>query len=97
MTLPEHHSKYAETPPIILWSGIARLFVSPTRYRTVWLAHIADMHFERSECLKRGDRWGASWAVLRAHYYSLPSWLLRWALAISVAFILQPLRHWLAF
>jgi hypothetical protein len=82
-----------EEPPDILWSPIARAIMSPRHYKAVWLPNIADMHYERAECLKRGDLRGARWAVLRAHYYSLPRWLL----VIPGAFLLAKIRHWLGF
>jgi|SRR5882724_818934 len=80
-------------PANILWSPIARMLMSPTRYRTEWLSHVSDMNYERHECLKRRDIRGARWAVLRAHYYSLPRSLL----LIPVGFLLHQLRHWLGF
>jgi hypothetical protein len=79
-----------EKPAGLLWSPIARMLMSPTKYRTEWLPHIADMHFEQAECRKRGDKWGATWAVIRAHYYSLPRWI--WALVAAP--LLRPLLHW---
>jgi len=82
-----------EEPKDLLWTPIARMLMSPTRYRAEWLPHIADMNFERSECLKRRDKRGARWAVLRAHYYSVPRRL--WA--IPGIFLLWLLRHWIPF
>jgi hypothetical protein len=80
-------------PATLWWTPVARLIMSPTRYREEWLRHISDMNYERHEYLKRGDAWGARWAVFRAHYYSLPvSWLL-----IPTRFIFHLLRHWLGF
>ncbi len=89
----EQFTPVPEESPDILWSPIARLFMSPTQYRSVWLPHVADMNFERSECLRRGDTRGAKWAVLRAHYYSVPRKLL----AIPGVFLLWLLRHWWPF
>lgn len=83
----------AEEPADLLWTPIARLIMSPTRYREEWLRHISDMNYERHEHLKRNDPWGARWAVIRAHLYSLPvSWLL-----IPSRLIFNLLRHWLGF
>ena len=69
-----------EKPADLLWTPIAHLLMSPTKYRAEWLPHIADMHFERAECIKRGDKRGATWAVVRAHYYSVPRWV--WAILL---------------
>ena len=80
-----------EEPADILWSPIARLLMSPTAYRTSWVQHITDLNYERHECLKRGDEWGAKRAWLRAHYYSVPRGL--WMAA--GAFLVWLLRHWL--
>jgi hypothetical protein len=77
----------------LLWTPIARLTMSPTRFRAEWLSHISDMNYERHESLKRGDVSGARWAVLRAHFYSLPRWLL----VIPGGFLLHLLRRWLGF
>jgi hypothetical protein len=81
----------AEEPADILWSPIARILMSPTHYRTSWVQHISDMNYERHECLKRNDQWGARRAVLRAHYYSPP----RGFWVAAGAFLLWLLRHWL--
>jgi hypothetical protein len=77
----------------LLWTPVARLIMSPSRYRGEWLQHISDMNFERHECLKRGDPTGARRAMIRAHLYSLPRWLL----FIPGGFILNFLRHWFGF
>jgi hypothetical protein len=61
-----------EEPAKLLWDPIARLIMSPTRYREEWLRHISDMNHERHVCLKRGDIFGARLAVIRAHFYALP-------------------------
>jgi hypothetical protein len=68
-------------PPGILWTRIARAVMSPTRYRSVWEPHLADMRHEHGECMKRGDFRGARMAVVRAHFYSIPSWI--WGVAGS--------------
>ena len=83
----------SEEPAGLLWTPIARLILSPSRYRAEWLSHVSDMNYERHECLKRGDVSGARWAVLRAHFYSLPRWLL----LIPGGFLLHLLRRWLGF
>jgi hypothetical protein len=80
-------------PPKLWWSGIARWVMSPTQYRARWLPHVADMHFEYSERMQRGDLWGARWAVLRAHFYSVPRGL--WT--VAGAFLGWLMRHWLPF
>lgn len=79
-----------EEPVDLLWSPIARMLMSPTHYRTSWVQHISDMNFERHECLKRNDKWGGRWAVVRAHYYSVPRWVWR----LLAAPLLVPLLHW---
>jgi hypothetical protein len=71
------------TPPDILWTRIARAVMSPTRYRAVWEPHLADMRHEHAECMKRGDLRGARMAVIRAHFYSIPSWI--WGVAGQLA------------
>jgi hypothetical protein len=48
-----------EEPADLWWMPIARLIMSPTRFREEWLRHIDDMNFERHECLKRADLFGA--------------------------------------
>jgi hypothetical protein len=80
-----------DEPADLLWTPIARLFMRPARYRAEWLSYISDMNYERHESLKRGDVSGARWAVIRAHFYSLPRWLL----LIPGGFILHLLRRWL--
>lgn len=65
-------------PPRFLWSGIARMVLSPAGYRRSCEPHIADMHQEYFECISRGDEWGARRAVIRAHLYAVPSWV--WSL-----------------
>jgi hypothetical protein len=82
-----------EDPADLWWTPIARLIMSPSRYRGEWLPHISDMNSERHECLKRGDVAGATWAVIRAHFYSLPRWLL----VIPGGFVLNFVRHWFGF
>jgi hypothetical protein len=80
-----------EEPADLLWTPIARMIMSPTRFREEWSRHISDMNYERREHLKRGNLFGAHLAVIRAHFYSLPvAWLL-----IPVRFMLHLLRHWL--
>jgi hypothetical protein len=82
-----------EEPADLLWTPIARLIMSPTRYRAEWLSHVSDMNYERYEYQKRGNLFGAHLAVIRAHFYSLPvSWLL-----IPCRFVFHVLRHWFGF
>jgi hypothetical protein len=81
-----------EEPPSILWAPLARLFLSPTQYKA-WESHIADMHYERDQCLKRGDVRAARWAVVRAHVYSVPHNLWR---GVGLA-LLWLARHWVGF
>jgi hypothetical protein len=82
-----------EEPPDLLWTPFAKNFMSPRKFISDWLPNIADMHWEYSEYWKRGDRLGAWWAVVRAHFYSLPQWLL----AIPGLFLLNKIRQWLGF
>ena len=82
-----------QEPAKLLWDPIARLIMSPTRYREEWSRHISDMNNERHECLKRGDLFGARFAVIRAHFYALPvSWLM-----VPVRLVLHFLKHWPGF
>ena len=91
-TEPKIGDQPVTEPPDILWSTFARMLMSPTRFQAEWLPHIADMHFEYSECMRRDKKWAAKWAVLRAHYYSVPFKV--WA--IAGVFLLWMWRHWIA-
>jgi hypothetical protein len=76
-----HLGSRVPDPPGILWTRIARAVMSPSRYRAVWEPHLADMRHEHAECIKFGDLRGARIAVVRAHFYSIPSWI--WGVAGS--------------
>jgi hypothetical protein len=62
-------------PPKIYWSGLARFFMTNSRYKSLVEPHIADMQQEVYECLGRGDEWGARRAVIRGNIVAVPSWL----------------------
>jgi hypothetical protein len=89
----ERPSLAPEESQTILWTWIARLILSPSKYRSEWLPHIADMHFERFECLRRGDTRGARWAVVRAHVYSVP--LRVWTILGALILWLVHHVHWM--
>lgn len=69
-------------PPGVLWTGIARLVMSPTNFRNEWLPQIADMHFIIDKCRRENDKWGVWLAVIHAHFYTLPKAV--WAVPGSV-------------
>ena len=62
-------------PPRLWWSWVAGMLMSPAGYRAYFAPHVADMHEQYFECLKRGNLWGARRAVIRANLYAVPSWI----------------------
>jgi hypothetical protein len=72
---PKEEGAKLPKAPALIWEGFARLIMSPTQFRKVCEPHIADMEHEYFECLNKGDKVAARWAVIRAHFYAIPGWL----------------------
>jgi hypothetical protein len=78
-------------PPKLIWSWLAQRLMSPAQYRRLCEPHIADMHAQYFDCISKGDKKGARWAVIRGNLHAVPSWV--WGVALTV---LGWLKHWLS-
>jgi hypothetical protein len=78
-------------PPKLIWSWLAQRLMSPAQYRRLCEPHIADMHAQYFECISKGDKKGARWAVIRGNVYAVPSWA--WG---AVGWLLVWIKHLLA-